>query len=173
MRSLSTAKLHQVLSLLDQGFSHSHIHSRTGISIGSNSKICSEHCSSLPKASAGCKKKLSDADVHHAICLVTGTKSATAVQVIKQITQAIGKSVHPETVRNELKTHGLQAVEKKTAPALSEHHKKARLHFAKCYKDYTVDDWKHCIFSDEVKINHLGSDGMTWAWKKPGEHHSS
>ena len=26
-------------------------------------------------------------------------------------------------------------------------------------KDWTVEDWKMVIYSDETKINHIGSDG--------------
>ena len=29
--------------------------------------------------------------------------------------------------------------------------------------------WRRVIWSDETKINHLGSDGTKWAWKKTGE----
>jgi hypothetical protein len=32
-----------------------------------------------------------------------------------------------------------------------------------------VEDWKKVIFSDETKVNRLGSDGRQWAWKRPGE----
>ena len=32
-----------------------------------------------------------------------------------------------------------------------------------------MDDWKRVIWSDETKINCLGSDGHKWAWKKAGE----
>ena len=32
-----------------------------------------------------------------------------------------------------------------------------------------MDDWKRVIWSDETKINYLGSDGHKWAWKKAGE----
>ena len=41
--------------------------------------------------------------------------------------------------------------------------------FAEAHKDWTVEDWKRVIWSDETKINHLGSDGKKWVWKKPGE----
>jgi transposase len=173
MRALSSAKVNQILSLLDRGLTHAQIHQRTGVSTGSISKICSEHCPYLPKAPAGRRKKLSETDVRHATRLVTGTKSATAVQATREIRQATGKSVHPETVRRALKGQGLQAVEKKKAPALSEHHKKERLEFAQRHKDFTIEDWKRGIFSDEVKINCLGSDGMSWAWKRAGERRSS
>ena len=32
-----------------------------------------------------------------------------------------------------------------------------------------MDDWERVIWSDETKINYLGSDGHKWAWKKAGE----
>ena len=41
--------------------------------------------------------------------------------------------------------------------------------FALAHKNWTLEDWKHAIWSDETKINRLGSDGRKWVWKKPGE----
>lgn len=43
------------------------------------------------------------------------------------------------------------------------------MEFAERHLDWTVDDWKCVIYSDETKINRFGSDGHQWAWKKPGE----
>ena len=34
------------------------------------------------------------------------------------------------------------------------------------YVDWTVEDWKQVIWSDETKINRFGSDGRKWCWKK-------
>ena len=44
-----------------------------------------------------------------------------------------------------------------------------RLDFAYTHKDWTLEDWKRVVWSDETKINRLGSDGRKWAWKKAGE----
>ena len=41
--------------------------------------------------------------------------------------------------------------------------------FAATLKDWTVKDCKRVIWSDETKINCLGSDGKKWVWKMPGE----
>ena len=43
-------------------------------------------------------------------------------------------------------------------------HKKQRLAFALAHKDWTVDNWKTVIWSDETKINRLGSDGRQHCW---------
>jgi hypothetical protein len=32
-----------------------------------------------------------------------------------------------------------------------------------------VEDWKRVLWSDETKINRIGSDGRVYTWKKKGE----
>ena len=41
--------------------------------------------------------------------------------------------------------------------------------FSLSHKDWTREDWKKVLWLDETKINHLGSDGRQWVWKKDGE----
>ena len=41
--------------------------------------------------------------------------------------------------------------------------------FTKKYRNWTVEDWKKIIWSDESKINIYGSDGRNYYWKRPGE----
>ena len=62
----------------------------------------------------------------------------------------------------------MKAVVKKK-PLLSARHKREQLDFALTHQHWTVEDWKRVVWSDETKINHLGSDGRKWAWKKVGE----
>jgi hypothetical protein len=38
--------------------------------------------------------------------------------------------------------------------------------FAIAHKDWTVEDWKRVVWSDETKINKLGSNGKNWARQK-------
>src|SRR6266487_641611 len=74
-----------------------------------------------------------------------------------------------QTVCNGLKDTGLKAVVKKKRPFLSKKHRKERMDFALAHQYWTVEDWKKVVWSDETKINRLGSDGRKWVWKKPGE----
>ena len=32
-----------------------------------------------------------------------------------------------------------------------------------------MEDWKRVLWSDETKINRIGSDGKVYTWKKKGE----
>src|SRR5258708_35244273 len=78
-------------------------------------------------------------------------------------------TVSVQTVQRALKKTGLKAVVKAKRPALSQCHCRERLDFAKSHQHWTVEDWKRVILSDETKINHLGSDGGKWVWKRNGE----
>ena len=48
---------------------------------------------------------------------------------------------------------------KKKKPLLKKTHMEAKLKWAKAHKDWTEDDWRRVVFSDETKINVWGSDG--------------
>jgi len=61
------------------------------------------------------------------------------------------------------------AVVKRKCPFLKQQHKKKRLQWAERCKEYTLEDWKRIVWTDETKINHLGSDGREWVWKDVGE----
>ena len=85
---------------------------------------------------------------------------------LKNIT---GINISSDTVRWALKQASMKAITKKKKPRLLPRHQKKRKDFALRYKDWTVEDWKRVIWSDETKINRLGSDGCEWVWKKTGE----
>ena len=63
----------------------------------------------------------------------------------------------------------MNAVVKKKKPLLSQKHRKERMGFAIRHKDWTLEDWKRMVWSDETKVNHLGSDGRKCTWKRAGE----
>ena len=75
MRPLSIDKLNIVISRLHSGQTTCQILSSTGVSIGTISKIHSEHCSDLLTSSGGCPVKLSPANVHHAVNFITSGKT--------------------------------------------------------------------------------------------------
>jgi hypothetical protein len=58
---------------------------------------------------------------------------------------------------------------KKKQPLLKKAHRLECLKFARYHENWTVDDWKRILWSDETKINRIGSDGRAYTWKKKGE----
>src|SRR5258707_3890881 len=169
MKSISQQSHNDILSLLDQGKSSRKIALETGVHYSTVSKLRSQLRSALPKAQGGWPSKLNSTTIHHAIWIISTGRADTATQVTKSLQETLPESVSVQTVRRALKKTGLKAVVKAKRPALSQCHCRERLDFAKSHQHWTLDDWKRVIWSDETKINHLGSDGRKWVWKKAGE----
>ena len=102
-------------------------------------------------------------------CFISSGKAENAVQIARTLSSITNQPISAQTIRRCLKTVGLKAVTKKKMPLLSSRHRKERMDFAVAHKDWTVEDWKRVVWSDETKINRLGSDGKKWVWKKQGE----
>src|SRR3979490_2601590 len=169
MRSLSVDKLNIVISRLNSGQTTRQISSSTGVSIGTIPKICSKHCPDLPKSSGGHPVKHFPANICHTVKLITSGKAETTVQVSKALQTITNKPVTAHTVCRHLRSTGMKAVVQEKKPHLSQKHRRERMDFAIRHKDWTLDDWKRVVWSDEIKINHLGSDGRKWTWKRAGE----
>ena len=169
MKSISSTQKNTILSMLDSGHSAYSIAATTGLHVSTISRLHSKEHSELQKSVGGHPSKLSSANVRHASRLISSGKAENVVQVTKALTNVVNKPLSTTTVHWYLKKTGMKAVVKSKCPLLSNKHHKAGLDFANAYKDWTLEDWKKVIWSDETKINCLGSDGCKWVWKKTGE----
>lgn len=168
MKAISQEKQASVIRMLDAGISAKKIAAQLKISSRTVRRIRDEARPGIQKARGGRPAKLSCATKHRIKRMITTGEVDTATQAAKQLRNEGIADVNPETVRNVLKEIGFKAVTKKKKRRLLARHKKQRMEFATKYKDWTVDDWKRMIWSDETKINRLGSDGRQWVWKQPG-----
>ena len=48
-------------------------------------------------------------------------------------------------------------------------HVLAHLRFAQRYDNWTINNWKRVIFSDETKVNRFNSNGRSWCWIEDGD----
>lgn len=169
MQPLSSSQSSHILSLLVEGLSAHAISSSTGVSFSSIIRLRSKHLPHLPKSTGGRPTKLSPSNIRYAQRLIGTGKVENAVQVTRALQDVINQPLSAQTTRRYLKQSGMKAVVKKKRPLLTKRHRKERLDFAISHQDWTVEDWKKVIWSDETKINRLGSDGRKWVWKKAGE----
>src|SRR6266481_8023375 len=169
MRPLSLDKLNIVISRLNSGQTTHQISSSTGVSIGTISKIHSAHCPDVSKSSGGLPVKLSPANIWHAVNLITSEKAEIAVQVSKALQTITNQPVTSQTVCRHLRRTSMKAVVKKKRSLLSTRHRKERMDFAIRHKNWTLEDWKWLVWSDETTTNHLGSYSRKWAWTGAGE----
>ena len=101
--------------------------------------------------------------------LIMTNKAKSPHDVKKQLNNAQGTVVSTGTVQRELKRIGFKAKKKIKKPLLTPKHRKQRLEFAKKYENWTFAEWSKVIWTDESKINLIGSDGIRYLWKKAGE----
>ena len=83
--------------------------------------------------------------------------------------QSTVRMIFPDAVRNVLKKNNFRSVVKKKCPLLKKQHRINCLKFAKYHENWTVEDWKRVLWTDETKINRIGSDGRTYCWKQRRE----
>jgi transposase len=169
MKAISPLKREQAISLLQKGLSNRKVASITGLSQATISRIAQETEVDKENLNGGHPSKLSPADQRRIMHKITSGQLDNAVQATHYINSINKYDVSPSTVRRTLKQHGFKAVVKAKRPMLKAQHRKARLNFALKYQNWTVDDWKLVLWSDETKINRIGSDGHQYVWKKAGE----
>jgi transposase len=159
MHATTSAQKENILSLASNGLSTRHIASKPGIGRSTISRVLQELQPCRQVSSGGRPSKLSPTDKRSVLTQITTGKAANAVQVTRHINTIISHPVCPQTVRNVLKQHSFKAVTKKKKPLLTAVHRKKRLAFALKHREWTVEDWKRVMWSDETKINRIGSDG--------------
>jgi transposase len=119
-----------------------------------------------PGPKKGRPKILSSRDENFIAKEISTGRIENATKMSREIKERFDISVSRLTVSRVLKNKGFKSAEKKEKPQLSSKNIKSRFEFAKSHKDWTLDDWKRVIFSDETKINRFNSDGRTWYWSK-------
>lgn len=169
MHPISSANKENIVSLASNGHSTRYIATKLGISHPTVSRVLKTLLPNHQSPCAGRPPKLSATDQHAIIRQIVTGKSASAVQATNHINSIISNPVSSNTVRRVLKKHSFEAVVKKKKPLLSARHRQRRLAFALKHREWTVEDWKRVIWSDETKINRFGSDGREWVWKPKGK----
>jgi len=87
----------------------------------------------------------------------------------KEASKELNKTVSQWTTRRALGRIGYVASVTKNKSSLSEKNVRARLQFAKTHKNWTIEDWKRVVWSDESKFSRFQSDGKQYYWHRPGD----
>lgn len=163
MRATSQNKQKDILSLLQNGETIRQVSKKTGVSKSVIGRISKKSIPDRLPGKSGRPPLLSPASKRYCVRKVTAGNLDNAVKVKKELQKDIGIVVSADTVRRALRGSGLGAIEKKKKPKLTKTNAKKRLQWCKMYRDWTIDDWRRVIWSDETKINRFNSDGRVWA----------
>ena len=169
MKTVSDAKRNDVISLLNSGHTVSEIARRVNVSQATVYRIGKMACSDRGKLNGGRPSKLTTADKRYCVHKITKDGLDNAVQVKKELRRNLHVNVSANTVRRALRDNGLGALPNVKKPEISDENAKDRLRWRKNRIDWTLEDWKRVIFTDEAKINRFNSDGRIWCWKRDSE----
>ena len=96
--------------MLDAGHSAHSIATSTGLHVSTISRLRSKERSELQKSTGGRPSKLSSANIHHAIRLISSGKAENAIQVTRALTNVVNQPLSATTVRRHLKNTGMKAM---------------------------------------------------------------
>ena len=164
MHPTSSAQKENILSLASHGHSTCTIASRLGLIQSTVSRTLRTLHPNQPCSSGGRPPKLSSRDQHVILSQIATGRAANATQVTKYINTIIPHPLSSETVRRVLRKTFIQGCGEEEKPFLNARRRQQRLTFALKHKEWTVEDWKRVIWSDETKINRFESDGRQWVW---------
>ncbi len=90
---------------------------------------------------------------------VEENRHASSLQLSKEVESQTGVTISCDTIRRTLQRNEEDSPKRKKT-LLKPRHKKARLEFARVHADKDEDYWDSILWSDETKINVLGTDGF-------------
>jgi len=169
MKPISKDIENRIIQRLESGDSYRTIAKEVGVGRSTVQQVANKVFPDRSIEKKGRPSKLTERDKLYCVRQITAGGKETAVDVAKSLKEDLGVSVHVNTVRNALHEKGLEAIVKPKKPNLSPKNVKERLEWAIAHEDWTKDDWRRVIWSDETKINRFGSDGRKYAWKRDDE----
>ncbi|KAG1537852.1 hypothetical protein G6F49_012698 [Rhizopus delemar] len=163
MRPISNDIQNRIVQLLKEGVSGEEITKKTGVSTGTVSKIRKNHDLGDLKTNEGRPRLISTLLGWRILRNFNSGNYKNASDAARKLLED-GENISAQTIRRFLKDSGYAAIHKPKVLPLTKHRMKERYEFARAHLSWTIDDWKKVIFSDETKVNRIGSDGLQWTW---------
>lgn len=167
-KAISNNLKNNILKLLNDGLSFREVSNKLSVSLGTISSVKKVASQDVSKHTGGAPRKISKS-LGRSVIRGFKTNKYKAVKDAVDALKAESTLVSGRTVRRMLNEAGMKAARKPKVLPLTPKRKKVRLSWAKAHQSWTVDDWKQVIFSDETKINRIGSDGAQWFWNATNE----
>jgi len=171
-QQLSLEKRARISVLLEEGYTSRQIALREKVAhstvIRINHKLKSTN-SLLNKPKSGRPRIFNKRFERRIIRYILTGECFTAVDIKNKLKIQENINTSSETIRRILKKNGFKSKVKSKKPFLSKKHMLRRLNFARKYKNWTIEDWKKIIWSDECKFILVDSNGRQYCWKKSNE----
>jgi transposase-like protein len=122
------------------------------------------------KEKPGGPRKTDKREDRHLEITTAKNPKITATEMAKRIAPTFLKNrISRQTVARRLKEFGFNSYVARKKPLLSAANIAKRLEWAKAHRDWSIEDWKKVLFSDETPFLLFQSYGRRFVWRRPGE----
>ncbi len=101
--------------------------------------------------------------------LVRDDRKATVTQITTRYNQDLQNTISEHTTHQTLKQMGGSSRRPHRVPLLSAKNSTRRIQFAQDHQNWTIEDWKNVVWSDESRFLLQHSDGRVRIWCKEHE----
>lgn len=121
----------------------------------------------------GRKKRVTSRVERRLVRLSMANRHLTSPELSRELELSTGTKLASSTVRRVLRENGLKGCKARKKPLVSEQQRKARVEWARQHANWTVDDWKKVLFSDESTFTIQNHRGNAWVRRRPGEEYKA
>lgn len=176
VRCCTEVEVAKVVTLSNVGWRQSHIARFVGITQSAVSKILNRHRQTgnfKKRPGQGRRRCTTHRDDRFLILQSLRDRTLTSTHLKNQLLNAKQVNVSSKTVRRRLKEANLKARRPVKVPRLTQNARVRRLQFARAHGDWTVDQWKNVMFTDETRIVLWKPDGRNHVYRRIGERYSN
>lgn len=171
-RYLTNDECVRASTLLEVGETMRYVADQLGVhhsTISRMAKRFRETGSHSRKYGQGRKKVTSARDERFLRQQVLRNRKLTSAELSNELQTIRNVRISAVTVRRRLHEAGLASRKAAITPLLTTAHRIARLRFARNHANWTVDEWKKVLFTDETRVSLKSPDGRERVWRRPGE----
>lgn len=171
-KQIPSDKRAQIVILSEAGNSQREIARFIGVSqrgVATTLKRYAETHSYADRKRSGRPRKTSKIDDRRIQMLSKRSRFRTVPDIRAEINETLSKPISAATVNRRLHEIGLYGRVAAKKPLLRAVNIRKRLNWAKKHLDWTIDQWKQVLWTDESKFEIFGSKRRTFCRRKPGE----
>ena len=172
MTKISIATRHRVVILHEQGHSQAEIARQTGVSRCGVQAILKKQQKTgkvEDRKRSGRPRKLTKKDETYLKITSLRNRRKTSLDLAAELAQTSGKQVHSSTVRRSLIRNGLNGRVAVKKSHLRKGNKTKRFKFVQRHKNWSAEQWKSVLWSDESKFEIFGTKRLQYVRRRNGE----
>lgn len=169
------AEAAQVIALLEAGHNQSDVARRLNLSRYSVRRVYQrfqETGGYIRRPGSGRQRRTSERDDRFLVSRSLRNRQLNAVQLGQELQEVRNVSISRWTVRRRLGEAGLTSHRPANGPKLTTAHRQARLQFAREHLNWTYEQWRSVMFSDECRMTLHGHDGRSRVYRRSSERFS-